>query len=207
MDGPDAAEIRKRVAAVRGEVAQVRAEALQQSRAVETDLQQWQRYQAALGEIRPWLEQAEVRVAAGVQRLQRPGSLAEAEDLLQQAKLFEKQVAERLTGLQSLAALSQQLPPASRAVVEVDAARARWAQVQDGAGKQTARLEGVVAEWRDLDKRTKAVEEWLGQGETKLQQAVLNINTPSTVKLQAQLDQLKVLKSLPEWTSPCVCCL
>ncbi|KAK3930234.1 Nesprin-1 [Frankliniella fusca] len=194
VDGPDAAEVRKRVAGVRAEVAQVRAEAAQQSRAVETDLQQWQRYQTALAEVRPWLEQAEVRVAAGAQRLQRPGTLAEAEDLLQQAKMFERQVAERLTALQELSALSQQLPPASRAVVEVDAARARWAQVQDGAGKQTARLEGVVAEWKDLDKRALAIEEWLTQGEGRLQKAVINVNTPSTAKLQQQLDTLKVFQ-------------
>lgn len=175
--------------AVREEVKQVKAAAAQQARAVETDLQQWQRYQAALGEVRPWLDQAEVRVASVAQR---PGSLAEAQDLMQQAKVFETQVAERLTSLQQLAAMSQQLPPASRAVVEVDAARARWASVQDGAHKQTARLEGVVAEWMDLDRRTQILETWLSQGESRLQQAVLLINTPSTDKLQMQLDKLKV---------------
>lgn len=159
-----------------------------QSRATQQDLIKWQKYKAELSEIRPWLEQSELKVSNGMSK---PSTLQEAVQLQQQAKLFEKDCEQHLTKLQTLSALSHQMTNKTNAPDEIDAVHSRWAVVHDVAQQWTNKLDKLVGTWQSIDTDANKLETWVANGEKMMAKRTVNINTPQIDKLERELTKLK----------------
>ncbi|XP_043218066.1 microtubule-actin cross-linking factor 1-like [Amphibalanus amphitrite] len=96
-EGYDGGQFRSELA-ILGDTLQHMSEAAAQQRAVlEDEYKHWHTYQEQVGELVPWLDWAEEKVAAD---LPRPAELEEAAQILQQCQHFEDQVCRQGAGRQ-----------------------------------------------------------------------------------------------------------
>ncbi|KAF4531687.1 hypothetical protein B566_EDAN017473 [Ephemera danica] len=183
-----AQRLKSEVLALQEEVQAIQRAVELQCSAVGRDLANWQTYQAGLQQVRPWIEQAEVKVAMGVAK---PASLQEATEQLHNAKTFESECETKLAQLQETAAKSQQMTCQTNAHDEVDALHSRWTSVHGQALNWSNRLEQLVASWGEFNQLEKQLADWLQAKEAEVQ-APVNLNSPDVAKLEQQLAQLKV---------------
>jgi hypothetical protein len=80
----EAAELRAEVMAIRDSVLGLHQAVVMQISSVGQDLAHWQDYKLGLQEVKPWVEEAEVRVNMGIPK---PLSLQEAQHLLSSTKV------------------------------------------------------------------------------------------------------------------------
>lgn len=80
----EAAQLKAEVIALRDSVLGLHQAVLMQISSVGQDLTHWQEYKSGLQEVRPWVEQAEVKVNMGIPK---PLSLEEAQHLLNSTRV------------------------------------------------------------------------------------------------------------------------
>lgn len=80
----EAAQLKAEVMALRDSVLGLHRAVLMQISSVGQDLAHWQDYKSGLQEVKPWVEEAEVRVNMGIPK---PVSLQEAQHLLSSARV------------------------------------------------------------------------------------------------------------------------
>ncbi|XP_063222936.1 muscle-specific protein 300 kDa isoform X4 [Bacillus rossius redtenbacheri] len=191
-DNVDAGQLGQEVDQLRAELVAVQRAVEGQISAVGQDLQHWQEYRASLEQIRPWVEQAEVKVNMGIPR---PVSLQEAQQLLDSVKALEQECEAQLGRIQEVAAIGQQITCRTSAADEVDVVHSRWTAVHDVAMEQGSRLEKMVAGWQELDAEVKQLEEWLQREERALLEQPVNLNTPQVDVLEKELGRLKAFNN------------
>ncbi|XP_068085330.1 muscle-specific protein 300 kDa [Anabrus simplex] len=184
----EATQLRSEVLALRDAVGMLQHAVGVQMGSVERDLVSWQEYRHGLQEVRPWVEQAEVKVSMGMPK---PITFMEAQNLQQQAKLFKQECEAKLGQLQGVAAMSQQIMCRTNAPDEVDAVHSRWASVHDVALQWGTKMDKLVATWQQFETEASHVEQWINQGEGDVVDAPLNLNTPEVEKLERELAELK----------------
>jgi hypothetical protein len=80
----EAAQLKAEVMAIRDSVLGLHQAVLMQISSVGQDLAHWQDYKLGLQEVKPWVEEAEVRVNMGIPK---PLSLQEAQHLLSSTRV------------------------------------------------------------------------------------------------------------------------
>lgn len=80
----EAAQLKADVIALRDSVLGLHQAVLMQISSVGQDLTHWQDYKSGLQEVKPWVEQAEVKVNVGIPK---PVSLQEAQQLLDSTRV------------------------------------------------------------------------------------------------------------------------
>ncbi|CAG2068079.1 unnamed protein product, partial [Timema podura] len=188
-DNVEAEQLRLEVERLRSSVLALNHAVDNQISSVGRDLVNWQEYKSGLQEIKPWVEQAEVKVTMGMPK---PVSLQEAQQLLDSARDFEQQCEGQLTKLQGVAALGQQITCRTNAADEVDAVHSRWTAVHDQALQWGTRLEKLVGTWQEFDGQARGVDEWLQKGQRAIDETPVHINTTSVSKLEKEMARLKV---------------
>lgn len=159
-----------------------------QAQAVQEDLVNWQQFQAGLQQIKPAVEQSEVKVNNVVSK---PISLEEAVAMQQNAQQFETQCQEQLDKLHGISNISHKMLCKTNAPDELDAMHSRWTAVHENAKQASAKLEKLVANWKSFDADAAKLEDWVGQGEQQMSRRPAVLNTPHIDKLEKELVKLK----------------
>ncbi|XP_046474495.1 muscle-specific protein 300 kDa isoform X6 [Neodiprion pinetum] len=151
------------------------------------NLATWKEYEVGIQQLKPWVEQAEIKAATIGSK---PSTLAQATEMLSTAKAFEKQCEEQLPQVQELWVLSQQIAGRTVAPDEVDAVHTRWNSVHDVAIQTATKLDKLVSSWNTFESEAKEFDSWLQVSEKgSLEEP--NVKTPETVKLERELARLK----------------
>ncbi|XP_038215060.1 nesprin-1 [Zerene cesonia] len=159
----------------------------QQTKVVEHDLASWQKYQKGVAEIKPWIEEAELKLGS----FPKPSTLPEAQQLQQQSRALLTDCDKQLMNLQILSSVSHQLSGKTSAPDEVDAIHSRWAIVHDMADQWNSKLDKLVSNWENFEKESEKLESWIENGEKLLSSRNINIETPQVEKLDRELNKLK----------------
>lgn len=185
---PEAHNLKAEVQRLREDVSSLNRTVDNQSKAVTHDLLNWQKYQAQLSEVKPWVEQSEQKITLGMAK---PVTLTDAENQLQQAKLFEQQCEAQLEKLHGISAISHQLTCKTSAPDELDAIHSRWSIVHDTAQQWGKKMSKLVNSWRSFDAEADKMETWITNCEKTITQTPLNMKTSSVEKLEKDLIKIK----------------
>jgi len=151
------------------------------------NLTTWKEYEEGIRKIKPWIEEAESKAATMGSK---PTTLAQATQMLEEAKIFEVQCQQHLPKVQNLSMISQQITGRAVASDEVDAVYTRWNAVHDVAVQTMTKLDKLVASWNTFESEAKEFNEWLQNSEEKALKEP-NVQTPEAAKLEKELVKLK----------------
>lgn len=158
-----------------------------QTKVVEHDLATYQKYQQGVGEIKPWIEEAEAKLG----NLPKPSTLPEAQQLQQQSRALITDCDKQLMNLQILSSVSHQLSGKTSAPDEVDAIHSRWAVVHDLADQWNNKLDKIVTNWENFEREAEKLESWIENGEKLLSSRSISVESPQVEKLDRELNKLK----------------
>lgn len=158
-----------------------------QTKVVEHDLASWQKYQKGVSEIKPWIEEAEIKLG----NAPKPSTLSEAQQLQQQSRGLLTDCDKQLMNLQILSSVSHQLSGKTSAPDEVDAIHSRWAVVHDLADQWNNKLDKLVTNWENFERQAEKLETWIENGEKLLSSRSITTESPQVEKLDRELNKLK----------------
>lgn len=159
-----------------------------QKQAVKEDLVNWQKYQTGIQQIKPWIEQSEMKSNFITTK---PMTLQEAVQIQQQARQFEQQCEQQLQNLQGVASISNQMTCKTNAPDELDAVHSRWSAVHENSKQITAKYDRLVASWQAFDGDASKLEQWVNDNERAISKRPIIVNTPYVEKLEKELSKLK----------------
>lgn len=156
------------------------------------NLATWKEYEVGIDKVKPWIEQAETQVTSMGSK---PTTLAQATEMLNTARSFEKKCEEYLPKVQKLSHISQQIAGKTVAPDEVDAVYTRWNAVHDTSIQTTTKLDKLVSSWTTFERDTEEFNSWLDQSEAACKTEP-NYQTPEARKLEQDLNNLKDLNKV-----------
>lgn len=159
-----------------------------QAMAVKEDLHNWQKYQAGIQEIKPWIERSESQVSIITEK---PVTLQQAVQLQQHARQFEVQCSQQAEKLHGVASISNLMSCRTNAPDELDAVQSRWSSVHENAKQVANKYERLVAGWQSFDGDANTVEQWITNSERAIAKRPVVLNTPHVDKLEKELVKLK----------------
>lgn len=183
----DATRLKGEISVLEKMMADLQRSTEHQTKVVEHDLASWQRYQKGVVEIKPWIEEAEIKLG----NVPKPSTLPEAQQLQQQSRALISDCDKQLTNLQILSSVSHQLSGKTSAPDEVDAIHSRWAVVHDLADQWHNKLDKLVTNWENFEREAQKLETWIENGEKLLNSRSVSIDTPQVEKLDRELNKLK----------------
>ncbi|GBO98724.1 Nesprin-1 [Eumeta japonica] len=183
----DANRLKGEVALLEKMMADLKRSTEHQTKIVEHDLASWQKYQKGVAEIKPWIEEAELKLG----NIPKPTTLPEAQQLQQQSKALLLDCDKQLMNLQILSSVSHQLSGKTSAPDEVDAIHSRWAIVHDLADQWNNKLDKLVNNWENFEREAEKLETWLESGEKLLSSKMVSVDSPQIEKLDRELNKLK----------------
>ncbi|CAG9785832.1 unnamed protein product [Diatraea saccharalis] len=183
----DANRLKGEVALLEKMMADIQRSSEHQTKLVELDLASWQKYQKGVSEIKPWIEEAEMKLG----NAPKPITLTEAQQLQQQSRALVTDCDKQLMNLQILSSVSHQLSGKTSAPDEVDAIHSRWAVVHDLSDQWNNKLDKLVTNWENFEREAEKLESWIENGEKLLSSRNLAIDTPQVEKLDRELNKLK----------------
>ncbi|CAL4067051.1 unnamed protein product, partial [Meganyctiphanes norvegica] len=142
---------------------------------VHQDLIHWQAYQAGIKEIRPWIEEAETKVAIGYAK---PATIQETLQLSNYANQFEKECDENLEKLRDVSTKSSAVARMCAVRDEVDALFSRWSAIHDVALQWNEKSETLLSEWQEFSSKCEAVTSWGHEVKVKMGKLSENASTP-----------------------------
>ncbi|CAG4999353.1 unnamed protein product, partial [Parnassius apollo] len=183
----DANRLKGEVALLEKMMADLQRSAEHQTKVVEHDLASWQKYQKGVAEIKPWIEDAEIKLA----NVPKPTTLPEAQQLQQHSRALITDCEKQLMNLQILSSVSHQLSGKTSAPDEVDAIHSRWAVVHDQADQWNNKLEKLITNWENFEREAEKLESWIESGEKLLSSRNVTVESPQVEKLDRELNKLK----------------
>ncbi|KAF3420921.1 hypothetical protein E2986_09204 [Frieseomelitta varia] len=151
------------------------------------NLQTWKEYEKGIQELKPWIEEAELKSATIGSK---PTTLPQAAQMLETAKAFEVRCQQHFPQIQDLSLVSQRISGRTSASDEVDAVHTRWNAVHDIAVQTTTKLDKLVTSWNSFESEIKEFHEWLEKSErTVLVEP--NTETPEVSVLEKEQSRLK----------------
>lgn len=155
---------------------------------VKEDLQNWQKYQAGIQEIKPWIERSESKVNLITEK---PTSLMAAVTLQQQAQQFAVQCEEKQGKIHEISSFNSLMSCKTNAPDELDAVQSRWSSVQDNAKQISNKYDRLVANWQLFEDDANRLESWINQSEQALAARPNLANAPQIDVLEMELIKLK----------------
>ncbi|KPJ06864.1 Nesprin-1 [Papilio machaon] len=183
----DANRLKGEVALLEKMMADLQRSTEHQTKVVEHDLASWQKYQKGVAEIKPWIEEAEIKLGT----VPKPSTLPEAQQLQQQSRALITDCEKQLMNLQILSSVSHQLSGKTSAPDEVDAIHSRWAVVHDQADQWNNKLEKLIVNWENFEREAEKIEGWIENGEKMLSSRNITVESPQVEKLDRELNKLK----------------
>ncbi|XP_043244080.1 nesprin-1-like [Amphibalanus amphitrite] len=159
-EGYDGGQFRSELA-ILGDTLQHMSEAAAQQRAVlEDEYKHWHAYQEQVGELVPWLDWAEEKVAAD---LPRPAQLEEAAEILQQCQHFEDQCVDKEPAVKVIVDESAQMVQVFNVSDQADSLVTRWTKVRETSVAWVQQMQGLVTALRDVHTELSSVRQWLDE--------------------------------------------
>lgn len=189
---PEAQKVKAEVIAMQDKMSAIHRNVEAQSSTVVQDLQNWNHYQGAIQEIKPWVDQAEIKIQMGFPK---PSTLAEAMQLQNQTQQFGKECEMQLKNIHGVAGISQQILSKTHAPDEVDAMHSRWTVIHDIATQWGNKYDKLVTNWNDFDNNANKLENWIVNEEKSLNAEAINTETPEVDKLEKELAKLKAFNN------------
>lgn len=191
-DNPDVKKLQGQVSELQERVIAINQDVENQAANLSKDLESWQAYKSSIQEIKPWIEQSEVKIQMGVPK---PSTLKEAISLQTQTKSFAKECQQQQEKLKGVAGLTQEILTKTNAPDEVDAMHSRWTVVNEVNSQCGQKLDKLVATWQDFDKNAKTLETWVVKSNKTLIEHPINLDTPNVDKLEKELAKLKAFNN------------
>lgn len=190
VSNPEATRMKAEIVNLQEKVAALNRSVDSQAKAVVHDLQNWQVIQNNLQEVKPWIDESEVKVTMGIPK---PASLEEAIALQSQAKQFGKECDLQLKKLQGISAVTQDMASKTSAPDEVDALHSRWTVINDAAAQWGQKLDRVVSNWQSFNDDAKKLETWISDREKVT--ATASADAPNMEKLEEELAKMKAFNN------------
>ena len=155
---PEVDELRHEVATVKMSVTQLNENVDDQSAKISEDLEHWTRYKNCIAAIKPWLEQAEIKMAVG---LMRPLTISEARNIYDDVKKFHQESADMEEKILEIGQMSGLIKCKTSASNEVDALQSRWQAAQATAGQWMTKMETLVGAWNHFNLIMEEMRTWI----------------------------------------------
>lgn len=188
VDNPEAQKLKAEIVALQDRVLALNQTVEQQAASVAKDLQNWEKYQSSLQEIKPWIEIAETKISEG---LSKPVTLDEAIHIQTQAKKFGDECDLQQKKLKAISETAQQITAKTCAPDELDAISSRWSVVNETAQQWGSKLDKLVANWKEFETNAQELENWVDSSAKSVESYKINLNTPDVAKLEKEIARLK----------------
>ena len=170
---------------VKQDVSVLHTDVDKQSSKVSEDLQYWQKYRDSIGQVKPWIEKAEVKMAIGFTK---PSTLEEAQQEFDNIKLFNSESDEVRLKIEDIAAMSKKISCKTSAGDEVDALRSRQ-QASQTVGKQwLGKIEGLIESWSNFNTLKDQMQSWAEKNENVMS---VDVSSPDLKSLTNNLEHIK----------------
>lgn len=187
-ENPEAQKLKAEILTLQERVLNLNKNVEQQAASVARDLQNWEKYQISIQEIKPWVEEAENKISTGVSK---PTTLEEAIEMQTRAKQFGKECEQQLKKLQGVAEITQEMSVKTSAPDELDAIHSKWTIINDTAKQWGNKLDKLVANWTEFNDNAQNIEKWTKDAEKSIAKYSVNLNTPDVSKLERELARMK----------------
>lgn len=184
----EAKRLRAEVAKLQEMLSLINRNVNHQTVTVKEDLQNWQKYQAGIQEIKPWIERSESKVNLITEK---PASLMAAMTLQQQAQHFAVQCEEKQGKIYEISSFNNLMSCKTNAPDELDAVQSRWSSVQDNAKQIANKYDRLVVNWKSFEDDANRLETWINQSEQALASRPNLSNAPQIDVLEMELIKLK----------------
>lgn len=189
LDGepsPEALQFESDLKTLKGAITTLNQHTIKHVETVQKELKYWNEYQVQVQVIKPWIEEAEMKVSDGMIK---PKNLQEAIQQSKNTKEFENECSEYLGKLRGVTSQSAQVTRLGSVTDEVDALHSRWAAIHDVAIQWSERTESLVAEWEDFNYKCDAVTSFIHQIEERLES--VSEYAPKILSLDDRIENLK----------------
>ena len=180
-------DIKVQVETVKEEVNVLHTEVDDHSAKISEDLEHWQSYKNGITKIKPWLEQAEIKMAVG---LTRPITIEEARSIFGNMKVFNKEADDMQDKIHEVAEMSKKIKCKTSATDEVDALKSRWQAAKSAAEQWLNKMDTLVKSWNNFNLLMDQLKAWVEMKEKILGQQ-LDLANPDLEKLGAELTSIK----------------
>ena len=128
------------------------------------DLKVWGQYLSLVGAIKPWLEEAEIKVQMG---LRKPTSLKDALAIQKEMKDFSDEVDAKKAKIDEIKTSSLEVRNRNLDS-EVDALLSRWQAIRTAVNQWKTKSDQLVASWTSFEDLKEALSKWIGEQEKLL---------------------------------------
>ena len=180
-------DIKIQVKTVKEEVNVLHTEVDDHSAKISEDLEHWQNYKNGITKIKPWLEQAEIKMAVG---LTRPITIEEARSIYGNMKVFNKEADDIQLKINEVAEMSKKIKCKTSATDEVDALKSRWQAAKASAEQWLNKMETLVKSWNNFNMLMDQLKNWTEMKERVMSQN-MDLANPDLEKLGSELNSLK----------------
>ena len=184
---PEVKEIQIQVNTVKEEVIVLHTEVNDQSAKISEDLEHWQNYKSGITKIKPWLEQAEIKMAVG---LTRPITIEEARSIYGNMRVFNKEADDMKEKISEVAEMSKKIKCKTSATDEMDALKSRWQAAKASAEQWLNKMENLVKSWNNFNLLMDQLKTWVDMKERAMGQNI-DLSNPDLEKLGCDLTSIK----------------
>ena len=183
---PDALQYECDMKTLKGTISTLNQHTVKHGETVKKELKYWKEYQVQVQDIKPWIEEAEIKVSVGMIK---PTNLQEAIQQSKTTKEFEQKCDEYLEKLRGVTTQSAQVARLGSVTDEVDALHSRWAAIHDVAVQWSERTDSLVAEWEDFNYKCDAITSLIHQIEERLE--AVSEYAPEILGLDERIENLR----------------
>merc|ERR1712106_238245 len=184
---PEVQAIKIEVESVKQDVTVLHHDVDEQSAKVSEDLEHWQNYKNGISKVKPWLEQAEIKMAVG---LTRPITLGEAQTIYDNVKTFNSESQEIKTKIHEIGEMSKKIKCKTSATDEVDALKSRWQAAQTTAEQWLQKMESLVQSWSHFNILVGDLKSWVEIKE-EVMMTKSDLTNPDLNTLGLELNNIK----------------
>ena len=172
---PEVQAIQIEVESVKQDVTVLHNDVDEQSAKVSEDLEHWQSYKNGIAKVKPWLEQAEIKMAVG---LTRPVTLEEAQNTFRNVKTFSTEAKDIKLKIYEIGEMSKKIKCNTSATDEVDALKSRWQAAETTTEQWSQKMESLVQSWNNFNQLVTKLYSWAEQKEEIMMKKKLDLTNP-----------------------------
>lgn len=187
-NNPEAQTLKSQIASLQERVLALNRNVEEQAVTVTKDLENWEKYQRFVQEIKPWVSEAENKISQGFSK---PSTLNEAVHLQNEAREFVRECETQLRRIQTVTEITQKITTKTCAPDEIDTLHSKWTIINETATQWGNKLDKLVATWQDFDKNTQNIDTWVTETKKIVSDYGTNLTTPQVDKLEKELTKLK----------------
>ena len=187
-DAPEMKELQSEVDSVKQDVKSFHKNVEEHSAHASKDLKVWGEYLYLVGQIKPWLEETEMKIEMGVGK---SATLQDALVIQQQVKNLSDEVDSKKEKIDEIKISSQGVTN-KNLDAEVDAIHSRWQAIRTAVNLWQSKIDQLIVAWSSFENLKEMLSKWIGEQE-KLLSHIGDPKTATQVSAAPMLDALKKL--------------